>query len=189
MSFSVLIEALEAEGFGGVVWSRRLRGCAGGRHVEGCVDGGADGRGPARACHAVPVQDQDLPLAAAAGPTAAPSGARLRPLSATSAPAPAPRRRCERRPSPAPGSRPWCPAAAAPIWLGPRLAAATAPTLLIVGGRDEVVLDLNRGAQAELRCENHLAVVPGASHLFEEPGTLDIAAGLARDWFISHLTP
>jgi len=71
----------------------------------------------------------------------------------------------------------------------PRLAAVTAPTLLIVGGRDEVVLDLNRRAQAELRCENGLAVVPGATHLFEEPGTLDTAAGLARDWFLSHLTP
>ena len=65
----------------------------------------------------------------------------------------------------------------------------TAPTLLIVGGHDEVVLDLNRRAQAELRCENRLAVVPGASHLFEEPGTLDAVAALARDWFISHLTP
>ena len=63
----------------------------------------------------------------------------------------------------------------------------TAPTLLIAGGHDEVVLDLNRRAQKELRCENDLAVVPGASHLFEEPGTLD-AAGLARDWFITHLT-
>ena len=71
----------------------------------------------------------------------------------------------------------------------PRLAAVTAATLLIVGGRDEVVLDLNRRAQTELRCENHLAVVPGASHLFEEPGTLDTAAGLARDWFIRHLMP
>jgi len=70
----------------------------------------------------------------------------------------------------------------------PRLAAVTAPVLLIVGGHDEVVLDLNRRAQAELRCENDLAVVPGASHLFEEPGTLDSAAGLARDWFTSHLT-
>ena len=70
----------------------------------------------------------------------------------------------------------------------PRLAAVTAPTLLIVGGHDEVVLDLNRRAQAELRCENHLAIVPGATHLFEEPGTLQAAAGLARDWFISHLT-
>ena len=69
----------------------------------------------------------------------------------------------------------------------PRLAAVTVPTLLIVGGRDEVVLDLNRRAQAELRCENDLAVVPGATHLFEEPGTFAAAAGLARDWFISHL--
>ncbi len=68
----------------------------------------------------------------------------------------------------------------------PRLAAVTAPTLLIVGGHDEVVLDLNRRAQAELRCENHLAVIPGATHLFEEPGTLQAAAGLARDWFITH---
>jgi putative phosphoribosyl transferase len=71
----------------------------------------------------------------------------------------------------------------------PRLAAVTAPTLLIAGGRDEVVLDLNRRAQAELRCENGLAVVPGATHLFDEPGTLAAAAGLARDWFPSHLTP
>ncbi len=70
----------------------------------------------------------------------------------------------------------------------PRLPGVTAPTLLIVGGHDEVVLDLNRRAQKELRCENDLAVVPGASHLFEEPGTLDAAAGLARDWFVSHLT-
>ena len=69
----------------------------------------------------------------------------------------------------------------------PRLGAVTAPTLLIVGGHDEVVLDLNRRAQAELRCENDLTVVPGAGHLFGEPGTLDAAAGLARDWFRSHL--
>ena len=69
----------------------------------------------------------------------------------------------------------------------PHLGSVTAPTLLIVGGRDEVVLDLNRRAQAELRCENHLAVIPGATHLFEEPGTLAAAAGLARDWFASHL--
>ena len=69
----------------------------------------------------------------------------------------------------------------------PRLAAVTAPTLLIVGGRDEVVLDLNRRARAEMRCENDLAVVPGATHLFEEPGALNAAAGLARDWFLSHL--
>jgi putative phosphoribosyl transferase len=70
----------------------------------------------------------------------------------------------------------------------PRLAAVTAPTLLIVGANDDVVLDLNRRAQAELRCENHLAIVPGATHLFEEPDTLAAAAVLARDWFVSHLT-
>ena len=70
----------------------------------------------------------------------------------------------------------------------PRLAAVTAPTLLIVGGLDVIVLDLNRRAQAELHCENHLAVVPGATHLFEEPGTLDAAAALARDWFLSHMS-
>jgi len=70
----------------------------------------------------------------------------------------------------------------------PRLGAVTAPTLLIVGGNDDVVLDLNRRAQTELHCENHLAVVPGATHLFEEPGTLDAAAALARDWFISRLS-
>ncbi len=69
----------------------------------------------------------------------------------------------------------------------PRLAAVTAPTLLIVGGNDDVVLDLNRRAQAGLHCENHLAIVPGATHLFEEPGTLDAAAALARDWFLSHM--
>jgi putative phosphoribosyl transferase len=70
----------------------------------------------------------------------------------------------------------------------PRLAAVPAPTLLIVGGHDEVVLDLNRRAQAELRCENHLAIIPGATHLFEEPGTLAAAAALAQDWFLSHMT-
>ncbi len=70
----------------------------------------------------------------------------------------------------------------------PRLAAVTAPTLLIVGGLDTLVLDLNHDAQAQLRCESKLAVVPGATHLFEEPGTLAMAAGLARDWFVSHLS-
>ena len=73
---------------------------------------------------------------------------------------------------------------------GPRGAAlggVRAPTLLVVGGRDTVVLELNRRAQARLRCESRLAVVPGATHLFEEPGTLEQAAGLARDWFVDHL--
>jgi len=68
-----------------------------------------------------------------------------------------------------------------------RLAAVTAPTLLIVGGNDDVVLDLNRRALAGLHCKNQLAVVPGATHLFEEPGTLEAAAAMARDWFVSHL--
>ena len=75
-----------------------------------------------------------------------------------------------------------------PDLAGPRLTAVTAPTLLIVGGLDTLVLDLNRKAQARLRCENKLAVVPGATHLFEEPGTLAMAAALARDWFVSHLS-
>jgi putative phosphoribosyl transferase len=74
-----------------------------------------------------------------------------------------------------------------PDLAGARLGWVTAPTLLIVGGRDHAVLDLNRRAQAQLRCDNRLAVVPGATHLFEEPGTLQVAAELARDWFVDHL--
>ncbi|MCP3819409.1 phosphoribosyltransferase [Streptomyces sp. A3M-1-3] len=74
-----------------------------------------------------------------------------------------------------------------PDLAGPRLADVRAPTLLIVGGRDAMVLDLNRAAQAQLRCENRLEVVPGATHLFEEPGALDEVADLARDWFAGHL--
>jgi putative phosphoribosyl transferase len=69
----------------------------------------------------------------------------------------------------------------------PQLHHVRAATLLIVGSRDTLVLDLNREAQRHLRCENHLAVVPGATHLFEEPGTLAQAAALARDWFSDHL--
>lgn len=76
-----------------------------------------------------------------------------------------------------------------PDLAGPRLHAVTAPTLLIVGGADHVVLSLNREAQAQLRCENQLVVVPGATHLFEEPGTLQAAAGAARDWFTDRLAP
>jgi putative phosphoribosyl transferase len=70
-----------------------------------------------------------------------------------------------------------------------RLPAVRAPTLLIVGSRDEVVLELNRAALAILRCESRLEVVQGASHVFEEPGTLDVVAELARDWFLAHLPP
>ncbi|WP_036330746.1 phosphoribosyltransferase family protein [Microbispora sp. ATCC PTA-5024] len=68
----------------------------------------------------------------------------------------------------------------------PRLAAVRAPTLLIVGGRDDVVLGLNRAAQERLRCESSLQVVPGATHLFEEPGALERVADLACDWFTGH---
>ncbi|MGC8511211.1 MAG: phosphoribosyltransferase family protein [Acidimicrobiales bacterium] len=74
-----------------------------------------------------------------------------------------------------------------PDLAGPRLGDVTAATLLIVGGDDDVVLELNRHAQAQLRCESRLLVVPGATHLFEEPGTLEAAAEAARDWFIAHL--
>ncbi len=70
-----------------------------------------------------------------------------------------------------------------------RLSAVTAPTLLIVGGHDQLVLDLNRQAQSQLHCENRLTVVPGATHLFEEHGTLQAAAEAARDWFVGHLAP
>lgn len=74
-----------------------------------------------------------------------------------------------------------------PDLAGPRLAAVAAPTLLIVGEFDASVLELNRRALAQMRCESAIAVVPGATHLFEEPGTLAEAARLARDWFVFHL--
>jgi putative phosphoribosyl transferase len=71
-----------------------------------------------------------------------------------------------------------------------RLPMVVAPTLLIVGGHDDVVLELNRQALAQLRHgDNRLTVIPGATHLFEEPGTLRAAAEAARDWFTRHLPP
>ncbi|MGX4693153.1 phosphoribosyltransferase family protein [Streptomyces sp. JNUCC 63] len=76
-----------------------------------------------------------------------------------------------------------------PDLAGARLPAVTAPTLLIVGGADLTVLDLNRQAQARMTCENRLAVVPGATHLFEERGALETVTALARDWFTDHVTP
>jgi putative phosphoribosyl transferase len=76
-----------------------------------------------------------------------------------------------------------------PDLTGPRITDVAAPTLLVVGGQDEVVLELNREARARLRCPSGLAVVEGATHLFEEPGTLHRAAVLARDWFVDHLRP
>jgi dienelactone hydrolase len=65
----------------------------------------------------------------------------------------------------------------------------TAPTLLIVGGRDTEVIALNRFAQSLLAGESRLEIVPGAGHLFEEPGALERVAVLARDWFLEHLAP
>ncbi|MEU6576789.1 phosphoribosyltransferase family protein [Streptomyces sp. NPDC046805] len=67
------------------------------------------------------------------------------------------------------------------------LARVEAPTLLIVGGDDIRVLSLNRLAADQMRCEHRIAVVPGAGHLFAEPGTLATVASLARDWFTAHL--
>jgi putative phosphoribosyl transferase len=73
-----------------------------------------------------------------------------------------------------------------PDLAGPRLAAVRAPTLLVVGGHDEAVLELNRRAAAQFSGRCQVVVVRGASHLFEEPGTLQAAAELARDWFVTH---
>jgi putative phosphoribosyl transferase len=74
-----------------------------------------------------------------------------------------------------------------PDLAGPALARVEAPTLLIVGGDDTPVIELNRAALAQLRCEKRLVIVPGATHLFEEPGALDEVARLARQWFERHL--
>jgi putative phosphoribosyl transferase len=70
-----------------------------------------------------------------------------------------------------------------PDLAGDALARVTAPTLLIVGERDPIVFDLNREALDELTAEKELVVVPGATHLFEEPGALEQVAGLAGRWF------
>jgi putative phosphoribosyl transferase len=75
-----------------------------------------------------------------------------------------------------------------PDLAGPALIRVHAPTLLIVGGNDFQGIELNRLALARLRCEKRLVIVPGATHLFEEPGMLDEAAHLAREWFERYLT-
>ena len=75
-----------------------------------------------------------------------------------------------------------------PDLAGPVLPRVTAPTLLIVGGLDAPVIALNKQAMQEMRAHTELAVVSGATHLFEEPGTLDEVARLARDWFLKYLT-
>jgi putative phosphoribosyl transferase len=69
------------------------------------------------------------------------------------------------------------------------LPAVVCPTLFIVGGADLDVLELNTWAAAHLQARHHLEVVPGATHLFSEPGALQRAAELARDWFLDNLTP
>jgi pimeloyl-ACP methyl ester carboxylesterase len=71
--------------------------------------------------------------------------------------------------------------------LAPRIARVQAPTMLIVGGADVDVMNLNRVALNTLQCAKRLEIVPGASHLFEEPGALDAVAHLAAHWFIHHL--
>jgi putative phosphoribosyl transferase len=76
-----------------------------------------------------------------------------------------------------------------PDLAGSALAHVRTPTLLIVGGNDFEVVELNRRALALLRCEKQLEIVPGATHLFEEPGALEEVARLAREWFERYLTP
>src|SRR5207245_2521526 len=76
-----------------------------------------------------------------------------------------------------------------PDLAGPALGRVRAPTLLIVGGHDFPVIELNRQALAQLPGEKRLVIVPGATHLFEEPGALEEVARLAREWFERHLAP
>jgi dienelactone hydrolase len=70
-----------------------------------------------------------------------------------------------------------------PDLAGDALPKVNAPTLLIVGGNDDIVIELNEMARDQMRCEVKLEIVPGATHLFEEPGALEKVAKLARDWF------
>ena len=73
-----------------------------------------------------------------------------------------------------------------PDLAGDALPKVKAPTLLIVGGEDYVVIELNEQARAQMKCECKIDIVPGATHLFEEPGTLEQVAKLASDWFVRH---
>jgi putative phosphoribosyl transferase len=75
-----------------------------------------------------------------------------------------------------------------PDLAGDALQEVQAPTLLIVGGNDDIVIELNEMARDRMRCEVKLEIVPGATHLFEEPGALEKVATLASDWFVNHIT-
>ena len=74
-----------------------------------------------------------------------------------------------------------------PDLAGDALPKVQAPTLLIVGGNDDIVIELNEMARDQMRCEVKLEIIPGATHLFEEPGALEQVAKLASDWFSVHL--
>jgi putative phosphoribosyl transferase len=74
-----------------------------------------------------------------------------------------------------------------PDLAGDALPKVQTPTLLIVGGNDDIVIELNEQARDRMRCEVKLEIVPGATHLFEEPGTLEKVAQLASDWFVNHI--
>jgi dienelactone hydrolase len=76
-----------------------------------------------------------------------------------------------------------------PDLAAPYLGGVRAPTLLVVGGWDEAVIEMNRDAMAQMTCEKELVIVPGATHLFEEPGKLEEVARLAAAWFARHLGP
>jgi putative phosphoribosyl transferase len=74
-----------------------------------------------------------------------------------------------------------------PDLAGDALPKVQAPTLLVVGGNDDIVIELNEMARDQMRCEVKLEIVPAATHLFEEPGALEKVAKLASDWFVNHL--
>src|SRR6266516_857022 len=74
-----------------------------------------------------------------------------------------------------------------PDLAGEALPKVQVPTLLIVGGDDEIVIELNEQARDRMRCEVKLEIIPGATHLFEEPGALEQVAKLASDWFVDHI--
>jgi dienelactone hydrolase len=75
-----------------------------------------------------------------------------------------------------------------PDLAGDALPKVQAPTLLIVGGNDDIVIELNEMAHDQMRCEVRVEIIPGATHLFEEPGALEQVAKLASDWFLLHLS-